>query len=65
MGPWINAPFQNLPNIGQMKMHRPQDHSGFRDPSAPRNTQLEKAQQEAMRLMRNHDNMFERYLKKP
>ena len=54
--------FQNMPNKGQMKMHRPQQ---FRETSAQRHKVQVKAEAEAIRLIQNKDDMFERYLKKP
>lgn len=43
-----------------MKMHRPAE-----DWSPEKNLRRERAEQEAIRLMRNKDDMFEKYLKKP
>ena len=43
-----------------MKMHRPAE-----DWSPEKNYRREQAEQEALRLMQNKDDMFEKYLKKP
>lgn len=51
--------FQNLPIKGQMK--------GYQDHTQPnlKNSRRNKAEAEAMRLLQNKDDMYEKYLKKP
>jgi len=55
-------PFQNMSNKGQMKIFRHHYHD-LR--SQNRVHQRQKAEAEALRLMKNKGDMFERYLKKP